>query len=118
MAEQILDVIGAGLLVAGTFFCLAAAIGLVRFPDSLSRMHAATKPSVFGMILVLAGVALSLRDPKVITMMAVALLLQIMTAPVSGHLVSRASWRSSQWDARHAVVDDLADDQREDDQAG
>ncbi|HQY98700.1 MAG TPA: monovalent cation/H(+) antiporter subunit G [Propionicimonas sp.] len=109
--EVALDYLGALSLVAGAVFCLAAALGLVRFPDPLTRMHAATKPSVFGLLLVLLGVTLTLRDPKVFTLLTFAVLMQVMTAPVSGHLVSRTSHRTGQWDAEHAVIDELAADQ-------
>ncbi len=109
--ELVLDYAGAVCLAIGAFFCLAAAVGLVRFPDPLTRMHAATKPSVFGLLLVLAGVALSLRDAKVVTLLLLAVLLQVMTAPVSGHLVSRNAHRTGQWDAEHAALDELSDDQ-------
>ncbi len=109
--ELVLDYLGALSLAAGALFSLAAALGLVRFPDSLSRMHAATKPAVFGMLLVLFGVALTLRDAKVITLLTFAMLMQVMTAPVSGHLVARTAHRTGQWDSADAVVDELADDQ-------
>ncbi|MGB7962623.1 MAG: monovalent cation/H(+) antiporter subunit G [Propionicimonas sp.] len=109
-AEAVMDLLGGLCLVCGAFFCLAAAVGIVRFPDVMTRMHAATKPSVFGLILVLLGVTLSLRDPKVFTLLSLAVLFQIMTAPVSAHLVSRTAHRGGLWDAEHAVVDELADD--------
>lgn len=109
-ADQFLDLAGAVVLAIGAFFCLAAAIGLVRFPDVMTRMHAATKPSVFGLILVLVGVTLSLRDWKAFTLLGLAVVLQILTAPVSGHLVSRTAYRDGAWDAEHAAVDDLAAD--------
>ena len=79
--EQILDLAGAVVIAVGAFFCLAAAIGLVRFPDVMTRMHAATKPIVFGLILVLVGVTLTLRDPKAFTLLGLAVLLQMLTAP-------------------------------------
>ena len=60
--NAVLDVAGALLLVGGAFFCFAAALGVVRFPDVLTRMHAATKPQVFGLLLVLSGVLLTLRS--------------------------------------------------------
>ena len=108
--DQLFDLAGAVVLAAGAFFCLAAAVGLVRFPDVMTRMHAATKPSVFGLILVLVGVTLSLRDWKAFTLLGLAVVLQILTAPVSGHLVSRTAYRDGAWDAEHAAVDDLAAD--------
>lgn len=109
MAE-LLDLVGGLLLVAGAFFCFAAALGLVRFPDPLTRMHAATKPSVFGLLLLLTGVSLVLRDPAVVAMLGLAVALQVMTAPISGHLVSRSAYRRNEWGAEHATVDELADD--------
>lgn len=109
--EAIMDILGALVLAAGALFSLAAGVGLVRFPDPVTRMHAATKPAVFGLLLVLAGVALVLRDPKVATLLTVAVIMQVLTAPVSGHLVSRNAHRSGEWDADGAVVDELAADE-------
>lgn len=109
-ADQALDLAGALVLALGAFFCLAAAVGLVRFPDVMTRMHAATKPSVFGLILVLVGVTLSLRDWKAFTLLGLAVMLQVLTAPVSGHLVSRTAYRDGLWDADHAAIDELATD--------
>lgn len=114
--EQVLDLAGAVVIAIGAFFCLAAAVGLVRFPDVMTRMHAATKPIVFGLILVLVGVTLTLRDPKAFTLLGLAVLLQMLTAPVSGHLVSRTAYRDGDWDADSAVADDLATDAPQDDQ--
>ena len=41
--------------MAGALLGLAAGIGVLRFPDALSRMHAATKPQVLGVLLLLLG---------------------------------------------------------------
>ena len=54
---NILDLIGALLVLAGSVLALTAAIGVVRFPDSLSRMHAASKPQVLGLLLVRGAAA-------------------------------------------------------------
>lgn len=108
--ELVADYAGALLILAGAVFCLAAAVGLVRFPGPLTRMHAATKPSVFGLLLILTGVSLSLRDPKVITLLTLAVLFQVMTAPVSGHLVSRTAHRTGQYDRETVEIDELARD--------
>ena len=48
-------------MLGGSALALTAAIGVVRFPDTLSRMHAATKPQVLGLLLVLVGAAIRLR---------------------------------------------------------
>ncbi len=45
---MILDVLAAVLVLGGSALALTAAIGVVRFPDTLSRMHSASKPQVLG----------------------------------------------------------------------
>lgn len=110
MTNEILDLIGAVFLVFGAFFCLAAAVGVVRFPDVLTRLHAATKPQVFGLVLILTGVALTMRTWHVAMLAAFTVLLQILTAPVSGHMIARTAYRTDQWDDQHAVIDELGED--------
>ncbi len=53
----IADGIAAVLLVLGAALSTVAGIGLFRFPDQLSRMHAGTKPQVLGLLLVLVALA-------------------------------------------------------------
>ncbi|MDO5534520.1 MAG: monovalent cation/H(+) antiporter subunit G [Propionibacteriaceae bacterium] len=108
--NELFDLLGALLLLLGTVFCLAAAVGIVRFPDVLTRLHAATKPQVFGLILVLSGVALTLRTWQVLVLAAFTIGLQILTAPVAGHMMARTAYRTDQWDDEHASIDELADD--------
>ncbi len=56
------DALSAVLILAGSAFCLLAALGLLRFPDTLTRLHAATKAQSAGLLLTLAGGAL--RTPR------------------------------------------------------
>ncbi len=109
MAEA-LDIVGALFLLAGAVFCLAAAVGIVRFPDVMTRLHAATKPQVFGLVLILTGVALTLRTWHVVLLALLTIGLQILTAPVSGHMLARTAYRTDQWADDHATVDELGDD--------
>jgi multicomponent Na+:H+ antiporter subunit G len=111
--DELYDLIGAACLVGGAFFCLGGALGLVRFPDVLARMHAATKPQVFGLLLVLLGVAFSIRDLKVWLSLLVVITLQILTAPVAGHLIGRVAYRSGAWEPDDLLVDELAEDLRD-----
>ena len=46
------------LIVTGVFFFTTATIGLLRFPDFYTRMHATGKGDTLGALLVLAGLAL------------------------------------------------------------
>ena len=92
----IFDGVGLLMLLAGALLCLAASIGLLTFPDLLSRMHAATKPQVLGVLLVLLGLALRLRDPLSIGMIILISLFQLLTIPVGSHMVGRAAYRTGQ----------------------
>ncbi|MBK8462484.1 MAG: monovalent cation/H(+) antiporter subunit G [Nigerium sp.] len=107
---DVLDIAGASLLLAGALFCLAAAVGILRFPDVLTRLHAATKPQVFGLLLILTGVALTLRTWHVFILATLVIGLQILTSPVAGHMLARTAYRTDQWDDEHARVDELGDD--------
>lgn len=108
--SEILDVAGALFVFAGSIFCLAAAVGVLRFPDVMTRLHAATKPQVFGLILMLTGVALVIRTWQVALLAALIVTLQIMTAPVASQMLARTAYRTGQWDDEHATVDQLAED--------
>ena len=50
-----IDLAAAVCLLLGAALSVAAGIGLLRFPDALSRMHAATKPQIMGLIFVIAA---------------------------------------------------------------
>jgi multicomponent Na+:H+ antiporter subunit G len=107
---DLLDVLGAVCVMLGAFLCLAAALGLARFPDVLSRMHAATKPQTLGLILVVTGVELSLRSWAAFGTVVLIAALQFLTAPVAAHLVSRTVYRSNQVRRDLLDRDDLAED--------
>lgn len=91
--STVLDVVSAVLLLAGCAFALFAGIGLARFPDVLTRLHAGTKPQVTSLVLIFTGAAIRLDGLPVVTMLVVAALLQMLTAPVSAHLVARVAYR-------------------------
>jgi multicomponent Na+:H+ antiporter subunit G len=104
-----MDIVAAILLVLGSLLSAVAGLGLLRFPDVLSRMHAATKPQVLGLLLALAGLGFALRSWAVVPVLLVAWLAQLITAPVSAHMVGRATYRSHHLDPAHIAVDDLAE---------
>lgn len=104
------DLVAALLLLAGAFFCLTAAVGVLRFPDVITRLHAATKPQVFGLLLILTGIVVSQRSWEVAGVCVLVAAFQIATSPVSAHMVSRTAYRTGLWEAGDAVVDDLAAD--------
>lgn len=103
------DVAAAACLVLGVLLSLIAAIGILRFPDVLTRMHSATKPQVLGLLLVLLGLALRLRDASSLGLLALVALFQLVTSPIASHMVGRASFRAGQVRPDLLVVDELSD---------
>ena len=103
-----LDVVSLVLLLLGGVLSVAAGVGLLRFPDPLARMHAATKPQILGVILVLLALALQSQSLSTVAMLVPVLLFQMLTAPISAHMVGRAGYR-----LRHFLRDDLLVDELE-----
>lgn len=89
----ILDAVAIGLMVLGAVVALIASVGLVRFPDVLTRMHAASKPQTLGLILLMLGVALVLRSVAGVCMVVLVLGAQMVTVPVSATSLARAAFR-------------------------
>lgn len=89
---NVLDILTAVLILSGSTLALTAAIGVVRFPDTLSRMHAATKPQVLGLLLVLAGAAIRLRGHADIGMVILTGLFTLITAPVIANRVGQLAY--------------------------
>ena len=105
--HTVLDVIALLCLMGGSLMSLAAAVGLVRFPDLISRMHAGTKPQVLGLLLLLTAVAIESGNPGMIPLMILAWLFQLLTVPVSAHMVGRAAYRSKHLNEKNLVEDEL-----------
>lgn len=87
------DIVTAVLILGGSTLALTAAIGVARFPDTLSRMHAATKPQVLGLLLVLAGAAVRLRGHVDVGMLILTGFFTIITAPVIANRVGQLAYR-------------------------
>ena len=105
--ETVIDAVSAVFMVTGALMSLGAAIGLLRFPDLKSRMHAATKPQVLGLFLLLAALGLQMRTVWVWPVLVVAWLFQLLTVPVSAHMVGRAGYRTKHLHPELLTSDEL-----------
>ncbi|ASJ05444.1 MULTISPECIES: monovalent cation/H(+) antiporter subunit G [Thermococcus] len=104
-------------LAIGVIFNLLASVGILRFPDVYTRIHAATKCTTFGTIfIVLATVTYAIysyfwieRDPSWITIgihSALVVIFLVLTNPVGAHALGRAA-RKSGILPYGAVIDEL-----------
>ena len=104
-----LDWIASVAIVVGALMSLLAGIAVLRFPDTMSRIHAATKPQVLGIMLLMLGVGLRLQSPAVIGVLVLIVMLQFVTAPVSAHLTVRSAYRNSVDEGTVDAVETLED---------
>jgi multicomponent Na+:H+ antiporter subunit G len=103
------DIVTAVLVLAGAAMCLAAGVGLIRFPDVLSRLHAATKPQIFGLMAVTANVAINNFSVGTVTLVVAIVVFQALTAPMAAHLVGRAAYDTEHLHPELLIVDELRD---------
>lgn len=109
--SEVLDIIGAVLILGGAVFTLIAAIGLVRLPDLFSRTHAAAKPQMLGLMLMCTGIALMMRTPAWTGVCILVLSIQVVAAPVGSHMLGRAAYRDGLAKTAMLVVDELDEEE-------
>lgn len=88
------DLLLALLLLSGGFFCLVAALGMLRLPDLLIRMHAATKAGTLGVGLLVLAAALYFAEIGMTLRAFTVALFVFLTAPVAAHLIGRAAYHA------------------------
>lgn len=82
------------IMLSGAVFMLLAAIGALRMPDLMTRMHATTKAGAFGCGLMLLGVALEFDDVSIQVRAIAIVLFIILTSPVAAHAIGHAGYIS------------------------
>ena len=87
-----IDIATSILWLAGSVFALLAAVGVLRMPDVFTRMQASTKASTLGLGCLLIGAALQLGDfASLIRVVSIGAFV-LLTTPVAGHVIARASY--------------------------
>jgi len=106
--NEIFEWIGVLLIFFGSIISVVSAIGIIRFRDIYSRAHAATKTTTLAVLITLIGVFIYIwtMDGYISVRLMLGIAFVFITAPVSGHLVLRASYRS-----QIKMTDDTADDE-------
>ncbi len=101
--NTVITIVSAFLIIAGLMFFLGAAIGIIRFPDFYTRMHAAGKGDTLSSLLVLLGFAVyQLKDFHslahdwvillvILKLMAISTFI-LLTSPTSTHALMNAGW--------------------------
>lgn len=94
--NQIIELVAALLILLGSIMSVISAFGIIRLPDVYTRSHAATKSSTLAVLLSLLGafVYFWIHDEIISVRILLGIFFVFLTAPVSGHLITRAAYRS------------------------
>jgi multicomponent Na+:H+ antiporter subunit G len=109
-----LNTLGDIFLVLGAAWTLLAAIGILKFDDVYSRMHALTKPTTLGVLLIIIGSLLHLGAPDAAKLALVGLFV-FLTQPVGAHLIALAVTR---WPGVARIRIDTVNEMADDDEPG
>jgi len=106
------EILAGILLLLGSLLCFMAAVGIVRLPDPLIRMHAATKAGTLGVGLLVVAEAVFYQQLSITLRAATIILLLLLTTPVAAHLIGRAAYRSGVTLSKRTLVDELGEELR------
>lgn len=91
----------------GAIFVLLAALGIVRMPDLYLRISVTTKAATLGVGLILVGASLYFREASITSRVLAIVFFLLLTAPISAHLIGKASYFVGIPLWRKTVIDDL-----------
>jgi len=86
--------LGEIITLLGSIFLLLSAIGLIRMPDFLMRLQAASKASSFGLMLILIGGSMVLDYWQYEVVAATIFIFLLISTPIGAHALAKASNRN------------------------
>lgn len=109
--SQIIELGAALLILLGSIMSVISAFGIIRLPDVYTRSHAATKSSTLAVLLSLSGAFIYfwVHEGFISVRLLLGIVFVFLTAPVAGHLITRAAYR-----ARVKLTDTSSDDELKD----
>lgn len=95
-ANQMIEWAAVLLILIGSIVSVISAFGMIRLPDVYTRSHAATKSSTLSVLTCLIGTFIYfwVHDGYVSVRLILGIFFVFVTAPVAGHLICRAAYRS------------------------
>lgn len=104
-----LEILTVFLMLSGGIFCFIASVGILRLPDTIIRMHAATKAGALGGGLMFLSLAAFYMDLSTTLRAFAAIFFLLLTAPVAAHLIGRAAYCSRVRLSERTWIDELAE---------
>ncbi|MDH5423782.1 MAG: monovalent cation/H(+) antiporter subunit G [Gammaproteobacteria bacterium] len=89
--DIIMNISSAVFLLIGSFLCVSGGVGILRFPDLFTRMHAAGVTDTLASAMILTGLMLQNPDGLVILKLIIILLMTLFISPTASHALARAA---------------------------
>jgi len=87
----VIDLLSMALILAGAAYFFAGTVGVLRFPDVFSRLHAITKADNVGLGLTALGLALRAESLAVVAKLLLIWVLVLIAGATASHLIARSS---------------------------
>ena len=94
MMEIILDLLSWIFLLGGSFFCLTGAVGLLRFPEFFSRIHAASLTDTLGASMILIGLMFQAGWSLALPKLMLILIFSLLAGTTASHAMGKAALKS------------------------
>lgn len=105
VAELFSSLVADALVVLGVFIMTIGVYGMVRLPDTYTRLHATSKAVVLGVISLLAASVVT-GDPEIVYRVFLIAVFLVLTTPVSAHVIARAAYRRGEEMESPGAVDE------------
>ena len=94
MMDVMLDIISWIFLLGGSFFCLTGAVGLLRFPEFFSRIHAASLTDTLGASMILIGLMFQAGWGLALPKLILILIFSLLAGTTASHAMAKAALKS------------------------
>lgn len=93
--DIIINIGGALLLFIGSFLCISGGVGLLRFPDFYTRMHAVGVTDTLGAGMILIGLMCYSPDFLTLSKLVMILLLTLLIGPTTSHVLAKVAMHNN-----------------------
>jgi len=89
--DSVLNISSTVFLLIGSFLCISGGVGILRFPDFYTRMHAVGVTETLATAMILIGLMLQNPDAIVILKLMIILLMALFVSPTASHALASAA---------------------------
>mgnify|MGYP005813614555 CR=1 FL=1 len=89
-----LEILSGFCLLVGCFLCISGGVGILRFPDFYTRMHAVGVTDTLAASMILVGLILRSPDSLVLIKLLMILMMTLFINPTASHALAKAAYRN------------------------